>query len=463
MTPLSSGRMVGKYRLDRLLATGGMGSVWVATHVGLDAPVAIKFMAPELTSNADARMRFDREARAAGRLRTPHVVRVHDHGLEEDTPFIVMELLEGEDLAARLKREVRLGLVETARILEGAARGLQRAHELGIVHRDLKPGNIFLALGDDGETVKVLDFGIAKTPGLGRLGEDEATKSGLLLGSPEYMSPEQAVGSRAVDHRSDLWSLAVIAFRAITGEKPFAGSNVGEVIVKVCTGPLPSASGALGVPWPELDRFFARALAREPATRFQSARELADALAGVAARHAPVAEAATPPGVATTTPEATAPGTRRLPGGTPTGRDAAAAGAHDVARPRRRLRGVAWTLAIGGAVIAVVLGVSALRGNATPVPQEAAAESAPTPAAPAEVTGAVLVVPAPAAPEPAEDGPASEPAVPAASTPAAARPAQAARNAAAPPRPRSAPAPTASSPQPAPSAGAAPGKPSWGF
>lgn len=266
-----------RYRLASLLARGGMGSVWVAEDERLERTVAVKFMDRTAAESPEARARFQREASAAGKLRTPHVVQIHDHGVHNDIPFIVMELLEGEDLDARLKRERRLSLAVTAKLLMQIAKGLRRAHDAGIVHRDLKPQNIFLSKSDDDEIVKILDFGVAKTanPILG-----DHTESGVMLGSPHYMSPEQTRGSRTVDHRTDLWALGVILFRTLSGELPFTGKTLGDVLVKICVEPIPSASAIASLP-AEIDVYFARALARNPDERFQSAHEMADALAAL--------------------------------------------------------------------------------------------------------------------------------------------------------------------------------------
>jgi serine/threonine protein kinase len=259
-----------------------MGSVWEGRHASLGTRVAVKFIEAEYAHSADARQRFDNEARAAATIESKHAIQVYDHGLSADgRPYIVMELLLGEPLDARLKRVGRLHATDTARIIQQVCRGLHRAHERGIIHRDLKPENIFLVHNsdDDDEIAKVLDFGIAKikaTPGA--LGISSGTKTGTLLGTPFYMSPEQARGLRNVDHRSDLWSLGVIVFRCITGVLPFDGESLGDLLVKICTGPIPVPSQfAPGLP-PQIDAWMARALDREPAQRFQTAQELADAL-----------------------------------------------------------------------------------------------------------------------------------------------------------------------------------------
>jgi serine/threonine-protein kinase len=269
--------LAGKYRIERLLARGGMGSLWVARHLLLEMDVVIKFMDAGVASSAspEARSRFEREAKACAQIKSEHVVRVFDYGIEQGSLYIVMELLEGEDLGARLKRRGRLSLPEVSLILTHVARGMRKAHELGIIHRDLKPANIFLTDAEDQEIAKVLDFGVAKAVGEDDIGD--STQSGIVMGSPHYMSPEQTYASKTLDYRSDLWALGVVAFRAVTGKLPFSGEQLSEVLVKICTSSPPRASTLVeGLP-PEIDDFFARALARDRAQRFQSAKELARA------------------------------------------------------------------------------------------------------------------------------------------------------------------------------------------
>ncbi len=275
MKPLPNAILGGKYRLELPLAVGGMGHVWKARQVDLGVPLAVKFMAEALASSHDARARFEREAKAAALLDSQHVVRMHDVGVEDDTAYIVMELLEGEDLAQRLKRLGRMEVRAVVPLLLQALKALRRAHDLGIVHRDLKPPNLFLAQKDDAELLKVLDFGIAKTA---NTVAGDATRTGTVLGSVHYMSPEQSRQSKLADPRSDLWAIGVIFYRAVTGRLPFPGEELGDVIVRICTEtPLPPSKHVPTLP-PSVDAFVTRALHKDREQRFQTALEMADAL-----------------------------------------------------------------------------------------------------------------------------------------------------------------------------------------
>jgi serine/threonine-protein kinase len=281
--PPSIGLIGGKYQLVKLIGRGGMGSVWEARHASLGTPSAIKFIEAEYANSQEARSRFDKEAKAAATIQSKHAIQIYDHGVTDDgKPYIVMELLTGEPLDKRIERLGQLTLQDTARILQQVSRGLARAHERGIVHRDLKPENIFIVRNtdDDEEIAKVLDFGIAKiqnsphSPGI-----TSSTKTGAVLGTPFYMSPEQARGLRNVDHRTDVWSLGVIAFKCVTGRLPFDGESVGDLLVKICTSPVPIPSHSVpGLPQ-AFDTWFMRALEREPERRYQNVTELAENLA----------------------------------------------------------------------------------------------------------------------------------------------------------------------------------------
>lgn len=284
-----SNGMVGRvlaqrYRLIDKLGEGGMGSVWRAEHLELGTLVAVKLISREVANNPDALERFRREAHAAAALRSPHVVQILDYGVDGNTPFMVMELLEGESLAERLARRGSLGMDETSRILSQVARAVSKAHSFGIVHRDLKPDNIFLVHNDDEEVAKVLDFGIAKATGDVTGSASMMTGTGVMLGTPYYMSPEQAAGRRDVDHRTDTWALAVIAYQCLVGSPPFRADTIGGLVLAICTeqAPRPSQHASLA---PSFDAWFARGVQRDPEQRFQTARDLADTLKAIAGGH----------------------------------------------------------------------------------------------------------------------------------------------------------------------------------
>ncbi len=271
--------IAGKYRLVKLLGRGGMGSVWRCDHLSLLSTVALKVIKPDVAKNKNSVARFMREAKAAAMLRSPHVVQILDHGQDGDIAFIAMEVLEGESLHRRLKSGRKLSATETATIMTHVGRAMQKAHDAGIVHRDLKPDNIFLVLNDDEIIAKVLDFGIAKTSvwSLNTTGESPQTQTGALLGTPYYMSPEQATGQKDVDHRSDLWAMAVITFECIVGRRPYQSDSLGDLVLQICSRPQPIPSHLTRVP-PGFDAWFHKAQARDPDERFQSAKELTNAL-----------------------------------------------------------------------------------------------------------------------------------------------------------------------------------------
>jgi serine/threonine-protein kinase len=268
--------VANRFRLNQLLGRGGMGSVWHATHLGLDTPCAVKFIEGEGATHPEAQARFEREAKAAAALRSPHVVQIFDHGVWDGIPYIAMELLDGEDLGKRMTRLGRLAPKEILAVVTQVCRALTKAHSQGIVHRDLKPDNIFLVRDDDREIAKVLDFGIAKKQSAL---DGASTKTGAMLGTPYYMSPEQAQGTKAVDARSDLWSLAVIVFQALTGRLPFESEALGDLLVKIIVSPVPLPSQFVSDLPPAFEQWWQRAASRDPGQRFQTAKELAESLA----------------------------------------------------------------------------------------------------------------------------------------------------------------------------------------
>lgn len=268
-----------------------MGAVWVAEHLALRTQVVVKFIASGLKSSKEAHERFSREAAAASQVKSPHVVQTFDHGITDSgVPYIVMELLEGRDLGEYLEEHGKVPPELVVEILAQLARALDRAHDKGIIHRDIKPGNVYLTdAGRNGEVfVKLLDFGIAKGVELAELGGvDSGTKTGSMIGSPFYMSPEQILGSKDIDHRSDLWSVGVLAFEMLTGKKPFDAETMGGLAIRIHSEPLPVPSAVSpGLPV-ELDAWFHRACARDVTMRYTSAKELVEELARALGGQAP--------------------------------------------------------------------------------------------------------------------------------------------------------------------------------
>jgi Protein kinase domain len=281
--PRPGDTIAGKYVLERLLGQGGMGAVFAARHVKLSKAVAIKIMLAD-RSNPEAAARFVNEGRAAANIQNDHVVRVDDVDEEKGYAYMVLELLEGEDLGQLLDRELtkRLAPHLAVTYVMQALRGVAQAHAIGIVHRDLKPSNLFLAKRPDGPPiVKVLDFGISKSKGSSVLSASPSalTSTAAMLGSPLYMSPEQLRRSKSVDHHCDLWAMGVILYELMTGVLPFGGESLGELFAAILeTPPTPLRERVDGV-HPRLDAIVMRCLEKLPEHRFHSAGELAHALA----------------------------------------------------------------------------------------------------------------------------------------------------------------------------------------
>jgi eukaryotic-like serine/threonine-protein kinase len=314
------GRMLAsKYRLVREMERGNMGSVWCAEHVLLRLPVAVKFMQPgdeawetaTPLARADAMKRFLSEARIAAAARGPHVVQVFDYGVDQGTPFLVMELLQGESLAAKLRRIGSASADETACIVWQVAEALDRLHELGIVHRDLKPENIFLVEGEQ-LLAKILDFGVARVSDQALLTTlTPGTRTGDLVGTPNYMSPEQLQDQHGLDPRSDVWALGVVAFECLLGRLPFVANRLAGMVVAICSRPAPVPS-LLGPVPRGFDAWFARACAKDPNRRFQTAREAAAALQALCQTRSMEAARAPLAGAGPDTTEPLPSGLRRL-------------------------------------------------------------------------------------------------------------------------------------------------------
>ena len=267
----------GKYRVVRLIGQGAMGSVYEAERVDGEGRVAMKVIHGDLAPSGDRLRRFHREARAASAIDAEHIAQVLDHGTDAATraPYIVHELLEGRDLQQLLDRYRILHPDTALRIVAQACSGLQKAHEAGVLHRDVKPANLFLARQPGGAVVvKLVDFGIAKIkrdPGKGNASTG-LTRAGGILGSPFYMSPEQARGLKSTDFRTDVWSLGVVLYRALAGATPHASvDSFGELLVALCTQPpLPLQEIAPWVP-PEVAAVVGKALQIHPGARFPTA------------------------------------------------------------------------------------------------------------------------------------------------------------------------------------------------
>jgi len=295
--PVQEGEILdGKYRVDKVLGVGGMGIVVAATHVQLNTRVAIKFLLPAAMGNPQIIERFAREARAAVQIQSEHVARVTDVGtLPTGSPYMVMEFLEGSDLAAAIERGGAMPVAQAVGFVLQACEAIAEAHALGIVHRDLKPSNLFVARRADGSKIcKVLDFGVARFESPSASGDDEdMTADAEVVGSMAYMAPEQMLDSKHVDARADVWSLGVLLYYLVTGERPFGGKTQEDIALGVITGaprPLPAVR-------PDLPDAFVdvvhRCLEKDCERRYAGAVELARALApftGHRARSAPEAE-----------------------------------------------------------------------------------------------------------------------------------------------------------------------------
>ncbi len=384
--------LAGKYRIERLLGEGGMGMVVAATHLHLGTQVALKFLLAEMVGNQNMAERFMREARASALLKSEHVCRVSDVGmLDNGAPYIVMELLTGQDLAAILRTHGPLGIATAADYMLQACTAIAEAHGAGIVHRDLKPGNLFWTQKPDGSTlIKVLDFGIAKAPGSSNF---SMTQTSAVMGSPGYMSPEQLKSSKDVDARSDIWSLGCVLYELVTGRPPFHGESITELALRVVMDPTPQLPPAFPRPF---EGVIARCLEKDPAKRYQNVAELAAGLAPFAGPRGaelasavnrvlrggntvPVTEPMTRPPIATPTTLGTATG--MVTGGS----------------PRKRGAMIAAFAGIGivGGIVAIALTMSGGKKDASKTVEPAAA---PPNAASTTLTPTPTETPAPVTP-----------------------------------------------------------------
>jgi len=307
--PLPGRLLAGRFRFERLLGEGGMGSVWAAQNVLVRKAVAIKLMRPEFSSNPAILGRFRNEATAAGQIGSPHICDILDFGQSQLGPYIVMELMRGRALSELIEQSGRLDPGLAVIIVRQTLEGLDAAHRVGIIHRDLKPENIFLSEPAPGRLlVKLMDFGISKFTQAAS--ESGRTGVGVLMGTPEYMSPEQSQGAANVDERTDLWAIGLILYKALSGVDAFAGPTVAATLVAIATRDPPPLGDLLPGLHPGLIEIIRRCTAKEPSHRFSSARELSDALApyeSLSALLPPLGPSPAGPGPMTTPPLTSAP------------------------------------------------------------------------------------------------------------------------------------------------------------
>jgi serine/threonine-protein kinase len=348
----------GKYALVRLIGHGGMGSVYEARHVRIGQRVALKFLHSRLGKNPEIVARFVREARAAAAVGSEHIIAINDIGEgPEGAPYLVMELVAGEDLASLIRRTGRLDAARTARIGAQVCRGLKAAHARGIIHRDLKPDNLMLTVREDGtEWVKILDFGVAKFRDALAAGGGQLTGADSFLGTPQYMAPEQFGEAAAVDWRADVYSVGVVLYELLTGTLPFDGRALGELMTRIRTAAAPPLATVRPDLSPELARIVSRAMARDREARFQTMDDLAAALRPFGGEVAPLEVLVTPTSAGPI--ETEAPTMLSLAGGPPSLPSRGPAPSVD-APPRRR----AWLWVLGAALVgagAAAAGVAAV-------------------------------------------------------------------------------------------------------
>src|SRR5450432_3438212 len=386
--------LAGKFRIERVLGQGGMGVVVAATHIHLDERVALKFLLPEALANAEAVARFAREARAAVKIKSEHVARVSDVGtLESGSPYMVMEYLEGQDLAEWVRKSGAMRVPDAVEFVLQACEAIAEAHALGIVHRDLKPANLFVTRRADGTPcIKVLDFGISKLTAPGSASDMGMTKTTSVMGSPLYMSPEQMSSTRNVDMRTDIWALGIILYEVLTGRVPFEAETMPQLCGMILQDPPRPlrdlrADVSEGLQWVVL-----RCLEKDRERRFSNVAELAAALVPFGApsaqrsaeRIARVLSAAGIPSM---------PGSALAAVAAPTRTGGATDANWDASQTGKKSRGV-WLLAVP--LVLLVLGGAGLLLLRKHGPVESAAVPAPAPSAP--VVSAAALVPAPLAP-----------------------------------------------------------------
>jgi serine/threonine protein kinase len=387
------GCTLGSYRITSVLSVGGMGSVYRAQHELLDRPAAIKLLRPELTENDELVQRFFNEAKAATAIRHPGIVEVYDFGYTDDgLAYLVMELIDGEPLSKVIAARGRCPELEAAQIARSIASALKAAHAKGIVHRDLKPDNVFLVPDPDGREVrvKVLDFGIAKLANP-PTSDRRRTQTGVLMGTPKYMAPEQAREAGTIDHRADLYSLGCILYELLVGEPPFLADGAGEIIaMQLFTEPDPPSRRAPVSA--EMDQLVLRLLAKEPSDRPQTAAALMEQLGTIYADAVGFSSARE---IVDSKSHARVSGSAHVLHDTIPSTPSV-----EMLAPKRSR----WPLLLAGAAVMIAAGVVAFFLSRTPEPPAAVvAPPAPAPApAPEVVESAPEVVPPAPQPTPPE-------------------------------------------------------------
>ncbi|HVR01201.1 MAG TPA: serine/threonine-protein kinase [Polyangia bacterium] len=410
--PVREGEILdGKYRVERVLGVGGMGVVVAATHVQLQKRVALKFLLPAVLGHPQVVHRFEREARAAVQIQSEHVARVIDVGtLPTGSPYMVMEYLEGGDLSEAVAQGGGMPVAKAVGYVLEACEAIAEAHALGIVHRDLKPANLFLArrAGRD-PMIKVLDFGISKSNEPGTSG---LTQTSNVLGSPQYMSPEQMMSSKDVDVRADIWALGVILYELVTGAPPFVAETMAEIVYMVTQRDAPPLLERRPDLPPALGAIVARALSRDPAGRFSDVAKLAAALAPLGPARSEISLERIARVLGSTEAPAPAPRESASSAAAPL----AQTGTLEEPRASRKV-GVLVAAAVAAVVIALVAWRALKPSDVAP----AVAHGATTlekPVAAAPVAAPVVGAPPPAPAAPPQAAPPAAPPPPAASAPA---------------------------------------------
>jgi serine/threonine protein kinase len=414
--PAPGDLIAGKYRVERLIGQGGMGAVFAAQHEILLQRVALKLLLAQYAREPDSVARFLNEARAMARIQDEHVARVMDVGtLEDGTAYMVLEYLEGMDLAKLVESRGPLPLVEAIDYTVQALEALGAAHRIGIVHRDIKPSNLFLTRRPNGSnSVKLLDFGISKGANPFEAQGSALTSTGAVMGSPMYMSPEQVRNSKDVDPRTDIWSLGVVLYELLAGVPPFNGATLGEILASIIEAEVPPLAKREDVP-PAFEAVLLRCMARKPSQRFASVAELASALQPFAsppvqaairtlcethdlsAPNAAPTSVFPPPAPAGTNPSASSP--------SQTGASWAPSTGNVRARPNEKRTSAVVRASLAASLVLGVLGVAG--GALFLSKRHPAPEPAPAPA----LSPAPTVVAAPALPLglPVDAGPARSP------------------------------------------------------